>query len=303
MNKVNFLNKDNFPLYSEGLAKLQNAIFMTANFALLGGQRYILSGCIEDKSGNVSDGLIVINGELMEFIGGAKKEKIIIREIKTPLTAFGVEYPESYVTRYAEFSATGDLVWSDFEKIPTNQELYKQIKDIKGDPAGIIKEWAGMIGKIPKDYMLCDGRDLSISEYPELYEAIGVTFGGDGLTTFKLPDARGRFSVSYSGNGDYSAIGKIGGEEFHKLTINETPIHDHTDREKTSFNKLSARAADIDATNTPTGVDSGAADAEYRIGGMTLPQWQEATIKKVGGDQPHENRPPYIVFAKIIKIR
>lgn len=306
MNKVNFLNKDNFPLYSEGLAKLQNAIFQTANLALLGGQTYILSGCDESVINNVemiADGLVVINGETLELVGAAKKSKIAIREIRTPLSAFGVEYPESYITRYVEFSGTGEYNWSDFEKIPTNQELYTQIKNITGDPAGTIKEWAGFIARIPKDYMFCDGRELSVIEYAELYENIGTLYGGDGVNSFRIPDRRGRVSVGYSGDGDYNSQGNTGGEEKHKLTTDELPKHNHTDHSSTSFNKLSARAADVDATNTPSGVDAEVPDAEYRVAGMTSPQWAEATIKAVGDDEPHENRQPYIVQAHIIKVR
>lgn len=302
MNKVNFLNKDNFPLYSEGLAKLQSAIFMTANLALLGGSNYILSGCIDDGKGNVSDGMVVINGEPLELVGAAKKEKIAIREVRTPLTAFGVEYPESYTTRYVEFSDNGEYEWVKFEPIPTNMQLYNQIKNIAGEPVGTIKFTAVFIGKIDKDYMLCDGRELSVNEYPELFDAIGTQFGGDGVNSFALPNIGGRTIMGYTGNGDY-IMGKTGGAEFVELETKHLPNHNHTDHKDSLFNKLSARAADIDATNTPESIDGNTADQEYRVGGMSTPQWSEATIKSVGENVPHENRSPYISLPAIIKVR
>lgn len=301
MNKVNFLNKDNFPLYSEGLAKLQDTIFLTAQLALLGGANYILSGCIDDGKGNISDGMVVINGEILELVGAAKKDKITIREIRTPLTAFGVEYPESYTTRYVEFSNTGDLVWDDFEAIPTNQKLHEQIKNITGDPVSTVKEFAGFIDKIPKDYMLCDGRDMSVAEYPELFEYIGTIYGGDGVNSFKLPNAGGRVVVGYTGGGDYDKQGNTGGKESVKLSTAELPEHDHTN--SSIFNKLSARAADVSVIGTPSGIDEKSPEAEYNVGNMDASRWESATIQKVGGNKEHENRQPYIVFAKIIKVK
>ena len=304
MNKVNFLNRDNFPLYSEGLAKLQNAIFMTANFALLGGQRYVLSGCDESVINNVatiSDGLVVIDGEILELVGAAKKDKIVIRELQTPLSAFGVEYTEAYTNRYVEFSATGDLLWSDFEKIPTNQNLHEQIKNITGDPVSTVKEFAGFIDKIPKGYMLCDGRDMSVTEYAELFKYIGTVYGGDGVNSFKLPNVGGRIVVGYTGGGDYDKQGSTGGEEFVKLSTDELPEHDHVN--SSVFNKLSARAADVSVIGTPSGIDEKTPEAEYNVGNMDVSRWESATIQKVGGNKEHENRQPYIVFAKIIKVK
>ena len=300
MNKINFYSGDKFPQYRQALAKMQDMTLLVAGLAGLGGKNFILSGCVLNGN-NVSDGVIVINGEMIPFEGSAKKDKITIVETRQDVTALNVVYPETYINRIAKFSDAGEYSWSDFMQVPTNLELYKLIKDIAGDAPGTLKEWAGAPGKVPTDYMLCDGRDLAISDYPALYEAIGVTFGGDGLTTFKLPKTGGLFSVGYGGTGDYAQIGQTGGEEKHKLTIGEMPRHNPANNN--IFNKLSARAADVSDLGTPGNVDQEAADKEYNVGNMTNQRWDDATIKDIGNDEPHENRPPYIVFAKIIKVR
>lgn len=302
MDSINFYSGNNFPQYREALAKMQNMTHLVADIAGLGGRNFILSGCVlnDDK---VSDGVIVINGEMMPFKGSVKKDKITIEEKRDDVTALNVVYPETYITRIAKFSDDGEYRWSDFMQVPTNLELYNMIKNVIGVPVGAGIDWDGDMADIPKDYMICDGRLLLIEEYPELYRKIGIRWGGDGIKNFNLPNKGGRFSVGWTGAGDYVKVGDIGGEEYVKLLAKHLPAHDHTDHLGSSFNKLSARAADIDATNTPGSIDSKTTEAEYRVGGMSTLQWDEAIIKSVGSDEPHENRPPFYVEGKIIKVR
>lgn len=301
MNSINFYSGTKFPMYREALAKMQDMINLVANLAGLGGKNFILSGCTTNQDGTITDGLVIINGELLSFTGGVLKTKITVKETRQSVTAFDVVYPETYITRIAQFSDTGEYAWADFSQVKTNTELYKMIRDITGDAPGTIKEWAGAPSKVPTDYMLCDGRDLAITDYPDLYEAIGITFGGDGLTSFKIPNTTGKFSVGYGGDGDYSLIGKTGGEEKHTLIVDEIPAHDHVNG--AIYNKLSARAADAASPGTAGAVDSRSPETEYNIAYMNPSEWADATIKSVGGGKSHENRPPYIVFAEIIKVR
>lgn len=309
MNSINFFSGDKFPQYRQALAKMQDMINLVAGLAGMGGKNFILSGCEVDNNGNVSDGVIVLNGEVIA-LKGAKVNiataKITIKETRQDVNAFNVVYPETYINREAQFASNGEYSWSELEQVKTNVELAKVIKDITGDKPGTVKMWAGLVSQIPTDYMLCDGAELSINTYKELYDMLGVSFGGDGQNSFNLPDLRGRFVVGFdSSNPDYNAINKdkIGGANEVELATKHLPKHDHTDHTSTSFNKLSARAADIDATNTPSGLDDKTPDAEYRVGGMTAPQWAEAIIKPVGENKAHENRPPYMVLAYIIKVK
>ncbi len=302
MNKANFMAKDNFPQSTYTLDFLQQMSHLASGLALLGGSNYILAGCVTDHI-IVSDGIVVINGELLPFEGGQIKDKITIQEVKEADHYAGVDYPEAYILRKAIFSDTGEYLWNDFKQVLSNHELQKRIEAIKGDEPGVTKGWSGFISKIPKDHMLCDGRDLIIADYPVLYENIGTIYGGsaDGKS-FKLPNYGGRFGVCYTGTGDYKEIGMVGGEEYHQLIAEEMAKHDHTNG-NTDFNKLSARAADVNELGTPSGIDDITADKEYNVGNMTPNKWIEATIRSVGENKPHENRPPYYVEAKIIKVK
>ena len=303
MNRINFTARENFPLSSDTMEMMQQMIGLSANMASLGGSNYILSGCVDDGT-NVSNGVIVVNGELLLFEGGAKKAKITIQQTSRTLTAFGVEYPEAYVFRTAKFSETGEYNWSDFVQVLTNKQLQQRIELIRGDEPGTVKMWAGRIDRVPSEYKLCNGDLLSVEEFPELFENLGVSFGGNGTNNFALPDLRSRFVVGYdSQNPDYNAINstKIGGVNNVTLTANQIPEHDHV--RNPIFNKLSAKASDIDEQSSPGSIDQSNAGREYNVGSMSEDRWLDATIQKVGGNQSHENRPPYFVLAYIIKVK
>lgn len=304
MDKINFYSGDKFPMYRETLAKMQDIINAVASLATLGGNKYILSGCQIDN-GVVAPGTVVIDGEILPFSGGNIGQRVTIVETHQSIDALGVTYPEVYINRRVDFSITGEYDWKDFVQIQTNQTLYGLVKDIKGDAPGTVKMWAGQIVRLPSDYRLCNGDELPVAEYPELFDNLGVTFGGNGQTTFKLPDLRDRFIVGYNStaNSDYNQIGKTGGQKEVALTKAQLPAHDHTTSSNSLFNKLSARAADVDATNTPGSIDSLTPDAEYRVGGMSGLQWNDATIKSVGENKSHENRPPWLALAYIIKVK
>lgn len=118
----------------------------------------------------------------------------------------------------------------------------------------------------PRTYALCEGQLLPISANTALFSILGTTYGGDGRTTFGLPDLRGRVAI---GNGNGSglsprSLGDRGGEEDIVLTVNQLPAHTHTptgtikvaDQAGDSFeskgNYLAQKAADVDATPNTT---------------------------------------------------
>ena len=298
------MGKPDFPLDREGLDFIQKMIQSVYRLAHLGGFSYILLGCEKVDDNTVNPGMLVIDGELIEFAGGAIKEKISIKESKENLTAGGVNYPEAYTYRKAEFSDVGELEWDSLKQILSNKELQEKIEELKGDAPGTVKMWSGQIAKIPSDYRICDGTLLSVHDYPELFKNLGTSFGGDGVNEFVLPDIRGRFVVGYdTSKSDYRTISKdnVGGAEDVALTVDQIPTHDHVNHN--SFNKLSAKAGDINDQATPGSIDQANAAQEYNVGSMSEDRWIQATIQKVGGGKSHENRPPYFVLAYIIKVK
>lgn len=280
MDKINFTAKDNFPFSIDTANMMQGQTMLAAKLALLGGANYILSGCVDDGT-NVSDGIIVVNGELIPFEGGVKKTKIAIQQTSKTLTAFGVEYPEAYIYRIAKFSDTGDYNWSDFMQVLTNKQIEYKLNSLKGEETGFVKMWSGRVDRIPEDYRLCNGDVLTTELYPEL----AYSLGKENEQSFSIPDLRRRFIAGYDNAVDsgYSEMWSTGGAEAITLTKNQMPKHTHTIKfvdEKWGDN----------ANSRPFPNPAGTAG-------------YSAETTESGGDQAHENRPPYYVLAYVIKVK
>lgn len=280
MNKGNFTAKDNFPVSTFTYDFLQKMAQLAGNLAQLGGQNYILSGCTDDNNGNISEGLIVINGEILPFEAGTKKTKITIQEIREADHFNGIDYPESYIHRMAKFADNGEYDWADFVQVLTNKQLQDKISAVRGEPPGFKMEWTGRIDRIPDNYMLADGSILRTADYPEL----AWYYGAENEESFTLPDLRKLFIVGYdAASSDYNSIGKTGGVEKVKLTIEEMPSHSHTIRfvdEKWGDN------ANSRPFPNPAGASGYSADTT-----------------STGGGKEHENRPPFYVLAFLIKVK
>lgn len=281
MDKINFLLKDNFPFSNKTADKLQEQNELLAKLTSIGGDNYIVSGCV-DTGGVVSDGFIVVDGELLPFVGGALKTYLTIVETSEDVTAFGEEYPDAYINRHVELSDAGAYAFSDFTQVKTNQELFESIQVIQGTPPGVVEDWLGLLEKIPDNYMLCDGRALNKADYPELYDNIGTLHGSVGDSQFRLPDCGARFMVAYDNNFvDHDAIGKKGGSATVTLTEAQLPPH-----------KIQVTADS----------DYGGNGSVLALGGGGA---TDVTIDsdEVGSGDSIENRPPYITVAKIIKVK
>jgi len=152
---------------------------------------------------------------------------------------------------------------------------------------GEIRMFAGNFA--PAGWMFCEGQLLPISENETLFQLIGTTYGGDGESTFALPDLRGRIPL-HQGNG--MILAETGGAEEITLTVNQIPIHTHPCLASNNGPTLA----------TPSGNVTGQAAAKiYRAGspGVTLsPQ----AIGATGGSQPHNNFQPYLCIDFIISL-
>ncbi len=138
----------------------------------------------------------------------------------------------------------------------------------------------------PRGWAFCDGQILPINQNQSLYSLLGTTYGGDGRTTFALPDLRGRTPIHVgSSNGSGHSLGQKGGEEAHTLAVNEMPGHDHA---------LHATNDNGD-TPIPTGNLLGAYANGYR-NGTDLTDMVNGTATNVGGGQNHENMQPYLAL-------
>lgn len=96
---------------------------------------------------------------------------------------------------------------------------------------GIIKLFAGNFA--PRGFYTCEGQTLQISQYTALFSILGTTYGGDGVSTFKLPDLRGAFptqctNISSSHPGGTYSLGEIGGKQAETITSSNMPPHTHS---------------------------------------------------------------------------
>lgn len=140
---------------------------------------------------------------------------------------------------------------------------------------------------IPENWLLCDGSEVSRTEYSELFNVIGEDFGaGDGSSTFNLPNIKGRTIVGLDPNDeDFNEIGKTLGEKAHKLTVDELASHKH----------------DINGNGYAL---HGAGSQEFAAGGANSTDIKTfLNIKNTGGDQPHNNIQPSFVGCYIIKAK
>ena len=144
-------------------------------------------------------------------------------------------------------------------------------------------------GAAPKGWAWCNGQQLPINQNQALFSILGTMYGGNGQTTFALPDLRGRVPIHM---GDGFTEGQAGGQEAHTITASETPAHNHF----------------INADNNPGTTSSpvGAYLANsnvspYRTAPDTTLHPSEVT--NVGGGQPHENRMPLLVLGFAIALQ
>jgi microcystin-dependent protein len=156
--------------------------------------------------------------------------------------------------------------------------------------------YMGGMNFAPRGYATCSGQILSIAQNTALFSLLGTTFGGNGQTTFALPDLRGRVPMGEGqGPGLTSrTLGEVGGVENVTLIANEMPAHNH------SFSAVSD-AGDI---STPAGAylaNTGALDKEYKTTGTTVAM-NASAVGITGGSQPHNNIQPYLVLTFYIAL-
>lgn len=143
----------------------------------------------------------------------------------------------------------------------------------------------------PAGWMFCSGQLLPISENETLFQLIGTTYGGDGQTTFGLPDLRGRVPI-HQGNG--FVLAQTGGAESITLTVNQIPSHSHVPIAN------SGNGTSTDPTNNVWA--SQPALLQYSAPGSANINLPANTLAPTGGSQPHDNFQPYLCVEFIISL-
>jgi microcystin-dependent protein len=142
----------------------------------------------------------------------------------------------------------------------------------------------------PAGWMFCEGQLLPIAEYETLFQLIGTTYGGDGQSTFALPDLRGRLPL-HQGNG--FVLAETGGVEQVTLTVNQIPAHSHSLLGSTSVGLQSTPVDNLLAASNLISL--------YKVPGA-LSNFSNQAIGPVGGSQPHSNLQPFLCVDFIISL-
>ena len=152
---------------------------------------------------------------------------------------------------------------------------------------GELRMFAGNFA--PAGWMFCEGQLLPISENETLFQLIGTTYGGDGQTTFALPDLRGRIPLHMGNN---FVLAETGGVEQITLTVSQTPAHSHP-----------VIASNSTANSkTPAGARFATAQGDVYTSSMTPTTMSPQSMTSTGGSQPHDNMMPFLCVSFIISL-
>ena len=156
---------------------------------------------------------------------------------------------------------------------------------------GEIRMFAGNFA--PAGWMFCEGQTVAIADFPELYNVIGTTYGGDGQNTFALPDLRGRLPLHKGTLGNTFVLAQQGGVESVVLTVNQIPAHTH------AFQATTDNADSNSPNNNMLGQPP--VMREYFAATPTS-LMNAAMVENSGAQQPHTNFQPYLCVSFIISM-
>lgn len=140
----------------------------------------------------------------------------------------------------------------------------------------------------PKGWAMCNGQFLPINQNQALFALLGTTYGGNGQTTFALPDFRARVPV-HEGQG--FTLGQAAGQNAHTITQSEMPQHIH----------FAFGTANTGDTVLPIGSVLGGGPGVY-VGASSLTTFSPDSVTNIGGSQPHENRQPFLALTFCIAL-
>lgn len=282
MNTINTEHNAGYPFDIGFLAFMQNAYSLFNHFGYLAGNKAIISGC-EEVGNTITAGTVYINGELFPFAGGAKDNTVFIKEVTNEVTfEDGFLRPLETIRTVAFGRSTPEKTfnWADFKRITNLQELGENkaenqaLKELRDEveilkkqkqavPVGLVAIWGKPANQIPEGWR----------EYVPLRGVMPIGHDPEYTRTNDDPE-------------DYrlNTLNQKGGSRSHKLTIEEMPKHHHQQGSESLYNRYGGGRF-VGPRNWQSG---------------TLDACADQNTSTTGGDQSHNNMPPYRVVQYII---
>ena len=153
----------------------------------------------------------------------------------------------------------------------------------------------------PRDWTQCSGQILAISQFTAVFSLLGTTYGGDGRTSFALPDLRGRSPMHV---GDGITLGQRGGEETHALTAAEIPQHTHVPVKGVTITTAATTAQSGNLlASTEVGGGRGGGSVSPYAAANNLVTLHSSSIANTGLNQGHDNMQPYLTLTYCIALQ
>ena len=268
MNIVRYKQTGGFPLATNNLDFLQSSFHILNTLGNLAGDMVVISGC-EITGNTVSNGVVYVNKEVLEFRGGSLSANVFIKEEAVSGTFEDGSFKPIEITRYVTFgSSTPDKTfkWEDFKRVENliqqgvkNADFEKRIEALENKkspvPIGLIAIWGKSASEpIPEGWKECT-------------------------------DLRGRMPLGWNPDDtDFSELLKNDGEKTHQLKVHELPVIEGGFETVTHMTRLG------------TGVVRGVSGGQAQIAGGASQWLHEQMELKFGGNQPHNNMPPYRII-------
>ena len=268
MNIVRYKQTGGFPLDTNNLDFLQSSFHILNTLGNLAGDMVVISGC-EIIGNTVSNGVVYVNKEVLEFRGGSLSANVFIKEEAVSGTFEDGSFKPIEITRYVTFgSSTPEKTfkWEDFKRVDNliqqgvkNADFEKRIKALENKkspvPIGLIAIWGKPASEpIPEGWKECT-------------------------------DLRGRMPLGWNpDDADFSELLKNDGEKTHQLKVHELPVIEGGFETVTHMSRLGE------------GVVRGVSGGQAQIAGGASQWLHEQMELKFGENQPHNNMPPYRII-------
>lgn len=294
-HNIDFTELGGFPLTQDTMEFIQKSYNdVLGVFTGIAGKYIILTGLTETTPNNFTNGWVIVDGEIVPFVGGIGQPSVVVTQTTENYTFRDNSVHPVIIQRVAGFAVSGGTPFTSFVRLSlTGLKTYIDTVNVTANTAltiantalagtispGMILMWSGNPASVPTGWRLCDGLD-------------------------GRPNLKGKFIVGFSATTGTYTMGATGGAASIQLATNQMPTHTHTisDPGHNHANGAFQYLLQSNGVNTIHDVDSTSGEPNLVSKGAIASKTTGITLGNAGGNIAHENRPPYYTLAYIIKV-